>query len=47
MVSSSEIEQIKIWGEKDADAYAVKQVRLWRKLYSPKDTYPDANCFMN
>ena len=33
----------KLEKEKDADAYAVKQVRSWRKLYAPKDVYPDTN----
>jgi hypothetical protein len=42
-MSSSEIEQINLEGEKDADAYAVKQVRIWRKLHHPLDAYPDAN----
>jgi hypothetical protein len=46
-MSSSEIEQIKLMGEKDADAYAVKHVRAWRKFYSPKDAYQDANYLFN
>lgn len=29
--------------EKDANAYAVKKLRLWRTLYGPKDAYPNTN----
>jgi len=32
--------QIKLEREKDADRYAVRQVRLWRKLHHVKDAYP-------
>ena len=33
-------EQIKLEKEKDADRYAVRQVRLWRKMHHLKDAYP-------
>jgi hypothetical protein len=36
LCNKSKIEQ-----EKDANSYAIKQVRLWRKLHSPKDAYSD------
>jgi hypothetical protein len=36
----------KVETEKDANSYAVKQVRLWRKFHSPKYAYPDTK-FMN
>lgn len=36
----STIQKIKLKQEKDADGYAVQQVRRWRKLHSPKDAFP-------
>lgn len=37
------LDSSKLEREKDADAYAVKQVRLWRRLYAPKYAYPNAD----
>ena len=33
----------KLEKEKDADAYAVKTLRLWRKFHVPKHSYPNTN----
>lgn len=37
----------KVYSEKDADRYAVRQLRLWRNLHCPKDAYPDLTLVSN
>lgn len=36
------LEKEKLRRDKYADRYAVKQLRLWRKLHQPKDAYPNS-----
>jgi hypothetical protein len=41
--SKDKAKEVELKEDKDADTYAIRQVRLWRKCYPQKDTYPDDN----
>jgi len=42
----------KVWGarglfsDRDADSYAIRKVREWRRLHSPREIYPDDSLFL-